>query len=160
VLHGGPIHRRTVTSEVPMRYLGYFSDIGESFRPVIPLAAVRSCYGVSWAYCFTDIYLEAQIEKEDNGVKGSALARIVFERTLFQSIATMALPALTIHTCVHQAQKHLFKNTTNPRIKHLGPTVMGMCVVPFLPFMYDHPVERVLGVFMRNVWPKPKEKSE
>lgn len=154
VLHGGPIHRRTWTSEVPVRYMGYCSDIGEAFRPVIPLAAVRSCYGISWTYCLTDVYLESQIEMQDNGVKGAALARIITERALFQAIATMALPALTIHTCVHQSQK-LFKNVKNPRVKGLGPTFLGLCVVPALPFLYDHPVERLLGLVMRTVWPKP-----
>lgn len=40
--------------ETLARYLAYFSDVGEAFRPVLALPLVRATYAVSWAYCLFD----------------------------------------------------------------------------------------------------------
>lgn len=53
-----------------------------------------------------------------------------------------ALPAFTIHTAVAQARK-AFASVKNPRIKRWGPTVTGLAIVPILPYLFDHPVEKV-----------------
>lgn len=53
-----------------------------------------------------------------------------------------ALPAFTIHTVVAQASK-AFKYTKNPRVRAWGPTFTGLAVVPGLPFLFDHPIERI-----------------
>jgi mitochondrial fission process protein 1 len=31
----------------------------------------------------------------------------------------------------------------NPRIKTWGPTAVGLSIVPFLPYLFDEPVEHV-----------------
>lgn len=51
-----------------------------------------------------------------------------------------ALPAFTIHTAVNQAKK-AFTNVQNKRLKTWGPTISGLAIVPFLPYIFDHPVE-------------------
>jgi mitochondrial fission process protein 1 len=72
-----------------------------------------------------------------------------------------ALPALTIHTVVAQSAR-LWKNASNPRLKGMfssymnivtdkcciawGPTVTGLAVVPALPYLFDHPVEKVIDL--------------
>lgn len=53
-----------------------------------------------------------------------------------------ALPAFTIHTAVAQAKK-AFSKTPNLRVRAWGPTITGLAIVPILPFLFDHPVERV-----------------
>ncbi|KXS18285.1 hypothetical protein M427DRAFT_153423 [Gonapodya prolifera JEL478] len=81
---------------------------------------------------------------------------------MFQSLASMALPAFTIHQTVHLASSLLKRTTRNvmlrrwgefifqtvshlpgqiPRTKPPGPTIAGLAVVPALPFIFDHPVE-------------------
>ena len=57
------------------------------------------------------------------------------------TIPFRALPAFTIHTAVRYS-KPLFTNVRNPRLKMWGPTVTGLSLVPGLPFVFDHPVER------------------
>lgn len=52
-----------------------------------------------------------------------------------------ALPAFTIHTAVKQAKK-AFANASNPRVRIWGPTFTGLAIVPALPYLFDHPVER------------------
>lgn len=51
-----------------------------------------------------------------------------------------ALPAFTIHTAVNQAKK-AFTNVQSKRLKTWGPTFTGLAIVPFLPYIFDHPVE-------------------
>lgn len=83
----------------------------------------------------------------------------------------MALPAFTIHTAVKQATK-AFRTAKSPRVKAWGPTVTGLAVstpvpsrldsilirkpvprqiVPFLPYLFDHPVETAVDYFFDKV---------
>jgi len=64
------------------------------------------------------------------------------KRAVFQSVASMALPAFTIHTAVKQAKK-AFDRSTSPRLRTWGPTVTGLAIVPALPYIFDRPVETV-----------------
>ncbi|KAL9045057.1 MAG: hypothetical protein Q9214_001850 [Letrouitia sp. 1 TL-2023] len=65
------------------------------------------------------------------------------QRAVFQSIASMGLPAFTIHSVVRYSGKAL-RNTKNPRIRTWGPIGLGLAAVPFLPFVFDKPVEEAV----------------
>jgi len=67
---------------------------------------------------------------------------VAVKRAVFQSIASMALPAFTIHSAVKQSKK-AFDKVQNPRVKAWGPTVTGLAIVPVLPYLFDKPVEHV-----------------
>ncbi|KAH0587223.1 Mitochondrial fission protein MTP18 [Termitomyces sp. J132] len=131
------------------RYIAYTSDIGEAFRPVVPPWVVTAAYGVSWLYLAGDVGYESYkahrrgpspIEAA-NFSEPTRIGIAAVQRATFQSIASMALPALTIHTAVAQAKK-AFKNVKNIRLRTWGPTATGLAIVPILPYLYDHPVER------------------
>jgi fission process protein 1 len=75
------------------------------------------------------------------------------------------LPAFTIHTAVRQAKK-AFANASNPRVKAWGPTLTGLAIVPALPYIFDHPIERATDVIFEwieeriaGVQDKEKEKK-
>ncbi|KAF8897243.1 mitochondrial 18 KDa protein-domain-containing protein [Infundibulicybe gibba] len=132
------------------RYVAYTSDVGEAFRPVVPPWVVSAAYGVSWLYLAGDVGYESYkahhrgpspIEAAHFS-EPSRIGIAAVQRAAFQSIASMALPAFTIHTAVHQAKK-AFINVRNPRIRTWGPTMTGLAIVPVLPYMFDHPVEHV-----------------
>lgn len=123
-----------------VRYLAYTSDFGEAFRPVAHPLVVRSAYGVSWAYVLGDVGFEAYQLSNRHGVTGQDLYAMTAKRTVFQSIASMALPAFTIHTVVHETKK-VFKKMG--KYQKWGPSACGLAIVPFLP-LYDHPVEHVI----------------
>ncbi|TFK27010.1 hypothetical protein FA15DRAFT_666742 [Coprinopsis marcescibilis] len=132
------------------RYVAYTSDIGEAFRPVVPAWVVTAAYGVSWLYLSGDVAYESYkahhrgpspIEAA-NFSEPTRIGIAAVQRAAFQSIASMGLPALTIHTVVAQAKK-AFVNAKNPRVKMWGPTLTGLAVVPGLPYLFDHPVEHV-----------------
>jgi len=109
-----------------------------------------------------------------NFSESTRIGMLVVKRAVFQSIASMcvqlskspqplprarspreervsdfvqirALPAFTIHTAVRYS-KPLFTNVRNPRLKLWGPTVTGLSLVPGLPFVFDHHVERATDI--------------
>ena len=68
---------------------------------------------------------------------------VMAQRFLFQAIASMALPAFTIHSVVRYSGRAM-KNVKNPRLRTLGPVGLGLAVVPALPYLFDEPVEKVV----------------
>jgi fission process protein 1 len=65
------------------------------------------------------------------------------QRAIFQSIASMGLPAFTIHSVVRYSGRAL-KNATNKNLRTWGPIALGLGVVPALPYMFDEPVEHAV----------------
>lgn len=149
------------------RYVAYTSDIGESFRPVAHPYLVKMCYGISWSYILGDVAYEgwkAKLRSEGRLTKGlrpwdpipepNPLALkmnsndldyrlVMLKRGLFQSIASMGLPAFTIHSSVRYGS-YFFKNFKNHRIRTYGPVGLGLAIVPALPYLFDEPVEHVM----------------
>jgi mitochondrial fission process protein 1 len=123
-----------------IRYTAYTSDLGEAFRPVVNKWAVRSTYAISWGYVIGDITHEAYKTKDDPKLSSFDWKLNIAKRATFQSIASMALPAFTIHSVVHFSKHKLFPSLL-PQYLKWGPTFMGLGVIPFLPYMFDHPVE-------------------
>ncbi|GAD94384.1 conserved hypothetical protein [Paecilomyces variotii No. 5] len=68
---------------------------------------------------------------------------IMAKRAVFQSIASMGLPAFTIHSVVKYSGKYL-RNTKNTLIRTWGPIGLGLAVVPFLPYLFDKPIEEAV----------------
>jgi fission process protein 1 len=123
-----------------IRYAAYTSDVGEAFRPVVHVNVVRSAYAISWAYVLGDVGIETYDKYNRLEFRGQDIHHVWTKRAIFQSVASMALPAFTIHSVVHYTKDYIFKPKF-PKYLRWGPTACGLGVVPFLPFMYDHPVE-------------------
>jgi mitochondrial fission process protein 1 len=56
---------------------------------------------------------------------------VVARRAVFQSLASMALPAFTIHSIVRYSAP-LFARSSSARIRGSGPTIAGLAAVPAL----------------------------
>ncbi|KAF3200519.1 hypothetical protein TWF106_003234 [Orbilia oligospora] len=155
------------------RYVAYTSDIGESFRPVAHPWLVRSAYGVSWLYITGDVahesyksYLRNQeyLHKPPPNLRPNSLEsfsvgnhignpvnvplkddyRVVgVQRAIFQSVASMLFPALTIHSVVKYSGKAM-KDVKNARLRTWGPIGLGLAVVPALPYIFDEPIEHAV----------------
>lgn len=65
---------------------------------------------------------------------------VMAQRAIFQGIASMGLPAFTIHSIVRYSTRAM-KDVKNPRLRVYGPIGLGLAAVPALPFLFDHPVE-------------------
>jgi fission process protein 1 len=125
-----------------IRYSAYMSDVGEAFRPIANKWLVRGTYGVSWAYVVGDVSWEAYKTRKDDTMTPHQWRMNIAKRATFQSLASMAFPAFTIHSVVHIA-KHNFFPKFFPQYLKWGPTISGLAVIPFLPYMFDHPVEYI-----------------
>ncbi|KAL8243646.1 hypothetical protein R6Q59_009904 [Mikania micrantha] len=68
---------------------------------------------------------------------------VMAQRAVFQSIASMGLPAFTIHSIVKYSGKAL-KSAANPALRTWGPIGLGLAAVPALPYMFDKPVEEAV----------------
>jgi mitochondrial fission process protein 1 len=68
---------------------------------------------------------------------------VMAQRAIFQSVASMGLPAFTIHSVVRYSGKAL-KDVKNKTIRTWGPIGLGLAVVPFLPALFDQPVENAV----------------
>ncbi|PNP75530.1 hypothetical protein FNYG_10939 [Fusarium nygamai] len=68
---------------------------------------------------------------------------VMLQRAIFQSVASMGLPAFTIHSVVRYSGRAM-KNMKNQVIRTWAPIGLGLAVVPFLPAMFDEPVENAV----------------
>ena len=138
-----------------LRYLAYTSDVGEAFRPIVHVNVVRSAYGISWGYVLGDVGYNGY-QDYHLGVRGTELRRTMVERAVFQSFASMIFPAITIHEMVRLTKRHVFPRIQAGRYMRWGPTMCGLGVIPFLPFMYDHIVEVACERIFDYTWPIEK----
>ena len=138
-----------------IRYAAYSSDVGEALRPVIPRWAVNSFYGISFGYVGGDVAYSGWLEKE-RGSSDMMIARQCTETTLFQLVASLAIPTAVIHTVVHQTHSALKKWPKAPApLARWGPSAAGMICMPFLPLV-DEPVEHATEYLFDQVWPAEK----
>ena len=120
---------------------------------------MTAAYGVSWAYLIGDVAFTTYKAKQQgpspleaaNFSEPTRLTMVAVKRSVFQSIASMALPAFTIHTAVKQAGK-VFVKSANPTLKRWGPTVVGISIVPALPYLFDHPVSTRSKTITKQRW--------
>ena len=139
------VRLKTLVSSVS-RYIAYSSDVGEAFRPLARPFVVTAAYGISWAYIFTDVGYtcwQAAQDREHDSTLAADLAWIAARRGTFQTLASIVLPAFTIHSVVKHSAR-LFSKFKSPRMRVAGPTAAGLLTVPLLPFLFDHPVETVV----------------
>ncbi|KAH8808995.1 mitochondrial 18 KDa protein-domain-containing protein [Xylogone sp. PMI_703] len=68
---------------------------------------------------------------------------VMAQRVIFQSIASMGLPAFTIHSIVKYSGRAL-KTTKSVRLRMYGPIGLGLAAVPALPYLFDKPVEEAV----------------
>ncbi|KAF2181328.1 hypothetical protein K469DRAFT_713749 [Zopfia rhizophila CBS 207.26] len=66
---------------------------------------------------------------------------VMAQRAIFQALASMGLPAFTIHSIVKYSGKAM-KDVKNKSLRTYGPIGLGLAAVPFLPFIFDEPVEK------------------
>jgi fission process protein 1 len=91
--------------------------------------------------------------------KPMSMTQVIVERTVFQAIASIAVPFLVIHTTVDVATK-VFKKYL-PKYTRFGPSIVGLSIIPLLPTYLDHPVEHGLETIFKKFGPwAEKEKKE
>ncbi|KAJ5207118.1 Mitochondrial 18kDa protein [Penicillium cf. griseofulvum] len=74
---------------------------------------------------------------------------VMAKRAVFQSIASMGLPAFTIHSLVRYSGR-MVKDVKIAFIRTWTPIGLGLAVVPFLPYIFDHPVDEAVEWVFRT----------
>jgi fission process protein 1 len=143
------------------RPLAYASEVGESFRPLFPLWLVRTFYGVSWAYVFVDTGVKTY-EVREHGTE--AMAYKACDLFAWHSIASMALPAFSIHSMVKYSGKAIQKVSETralpERLKKFGPTAFGLGMIPFIIHPLDHLTDFVFDNSIRKLYAHKLVQSE
>lgn len=76
---------------------------------------------------------------------------VMAQRAIFQAVASMGLPAFTIHSVVRYSGRAL-KDAKNKTLRTWAPIGLGLAVVPFLPRMFDEPVEHATEWIFHNAF--------
>jgi mitochondrial fission process protein 1 len=143
------------------RYLAFTSDFGEALRPVAKASIVTGSYVLSFGYCAADIAFEAYKLHGRGYVseKGEpmTMAQCVVERTVFQGVASIAVPYAIIHSAV-DVSRRVFARVG--RFTKWGPSVVGLSFIPLLPMYLDHPVEHALEWTFQRFGPWAKSKGK
>lgn len=79
------------------------------------------------------------------------MRRAVAQTSVFQLLASFAIPLAVIHTAVNRSQR-LFKQLG--RYTKYGPSVVGLSFVPVLPYAIDEPIEHGIQKLFDAVWPE------
>ncbi|EOA83725.1 hypothetical protein ACJQWK_01178 [Exserohilum turcicum] len=76
---------------------------------------------------------------------------VMAQRAVFQAVASMGLPAFTIHSIVRYSGRAL-KDVKNKTFRTWAPIGLGLAAVPFLPFVFDEPVEHATEWIFYNAF--------
>ncbi|CAK9079081.1 unnamed protein product [Durusdinium trenchii] len=130
------------------RYIAYSSDVGESLRPVLRLWQVNFTYGIAGLYVLGETVMAGYKQR---------VAAACAHSFLFQMLASLALPAVIIHTVVHQVQHALERPrlVSYPKLMRYGPSCIGLGLVPFMPLL-DPPCEWVVDYLFEWWYPDRK----
>lgn len=135
-----------------IRFAAYGSDFGEGLRPVLSDKWVKAAYGVSISYVVADIIYHTWHAKEA-GLSDTVVLRTAVHATVFQFLASLAMPYVIIHTAVKKSTTQFVKMG---KFVKWGPSIVGLSLIPFLPLV-DEPAEFLIDGFFHKVWPLSDE---
>ncbi|KAF2098817.1 mitochondrial 18kDa protein [Rhizodiscina lignyota] len=85
----------------------------------------------------------AEVPKPARVVPIDDYRAVMAQRAVFQSLASMGLPAFTIHSIVRYSGRAM-KDMKNKTVRTWAPIGLGLAAVPFLPFIFDKPIEHTI----------------
>ena len=98
--------------------------------------------GIVGLYCSADVAYNGYMEHEHGG-ESHHVALTIAHSIIYQGIASILIPYVVIHNSVHISEKRLFKSMSNTALRHWGPSLVALCIIPFLPIV-DEPVEQAV----------------
>lgn len=154
LVYGSWILRNLPALISKQRALAYASEVGESFRPIIPKAIVNTSYALSLGYVGADIWSHTN-KLRDANAPNKEIALQTVDKLIWHSAASMVLPAVSIHTIVKYTGKGV--NTIGlcnkiPRVKAWFPTAVGLATVPFIIHPIDHLTDYVMDRTVRKLY--------
>ncbi|KAK5638327.1 hypothetical protein RI129_012622 [Pyrocoelia pectoralis] len=141
--------------DTPIRYLGYANEVGEAFRSMIGSKWVMVSYGVSTTYVLADTASktkDAYLQQNENIKKVSFVA---FDTFLWQMLASVIVPGITINrTCAGANYLLKYNKTLSKFARKWAVTSIGLVMIPFIIKPIDHFIDNVLDVTLRKYVPE------
>lgn len=134
-------------------FRGYGPTTGAAVAPStseLSRRMARAATGVTFVYMAGDVAYDTYVASSEYGIAGADLARHASHCILFHGFASYLLPAVAVHTMVHDTQ-WLFVRLG--RAQRVGPALCGLALLPFLPFVVDDAVEFCVDGALDALWP-------
>lgn len=128
------------------RPLAYASEVGESFRHVLP-KIVKPLYALSIAYVFGDIGIKSYNVRHKNK---EFRKWYLLDLSLWHLGASLILPAVVINRYIHTLAKVLGKTNLSTKMISIIPTVTALCLIPFIVHPLDHFTDWILDNSFRK----------
>jgi fission process protein 1 len=155
-----------------LRYAGYANEVGESFRYQYP-RLVGPSYVVAFGYCLadagytgyraytTDTSQEERLSVDSNSNSGEdhqhrlhihKTIRATMDTLLWQSLASVALPGMTINLLVKASRSAVRRISLPLVVVEWLPTFVGLGSIPFIVHPIDQGVDYVMDRSIRQWW--------
>ncbi|XGW35708.1 hypothetical protein V3C99_019138 [Haemonchus contortus] len=143
--------------DTPIRYLGYANEIGEAFRSMLPVTAVRATYVVALGYASADALDKSQkaykLYKNNPQKRRTQVAIAAADTFLWQSLASVAIPGFTINRICHFSAAILRRvSRWSPPMQKWVVTAIGLSSIPFIIHPIDSAVELGMNKTIRQLY--------
>lgn len=136
-----------------VRYFGYFNEVGEAFRPVVPTLLVTLSYVVAFGYILADSYSQgAKVTDTESGQWKTPSVLATIDSLLFQIMASVIFPSFTINRWVTMMGALISQlPPDHPDWFQYLPTATGLVIIPLICPPLDVLTHRLLDNSFRSV---------
>ncbi|NXV78587.1 MTFP1 protein, partial [Atlantisia rogersi] len=144
-----------------VRYLGYANEVGESFRPLVPVPVVWASYGVATAYVTADTIdkgRKAASAHAQDPAQAMRVAVAMGDTFVWQGLASVAIPGFTINRLC-AASLALLGTVTRwpPAVRRWTTTAVGLAAIPIIITPIDRTVDFLMDSTLRKLYKAPGE---
>ncbi|NXY82278.1 MTFP1 protein, partial [Alcedo cyanopectus] len=138
---------------------GYANEVGESFRPLVPLSVVWASYGVASAYVTTDaIHKGRKAATVSDPDQATRVGVAVVDTFIWQSLASVAIPGFTINRLCAASLALLGALTHWPLpLRRWTTTALGLATIPLIITPIDRTVDFLMDSSIRKLYRAPGE---
>lgn len=104
---------------------------------------LKLTFKLAFGYIATDITVTvAEAKPEDRKL-------VLFDQTLWHSMASLIVPGVTVHQTVKLTTK-MVKNMANAQARRVIPVAVGLGIIPFIVHPIDHMADFVMDNTIRK----------
>ncbi|XP_053849545.1 mitochondrial fission process protein 1 isoform X1 [Vidua macroura] len=165
-----------------VRYLGYANEVGESFRPLVPVPVVWASYGVATAYVTADAIDKGRkaatvsatpssppslsipalpltpVIPQAHAQDPTRVGVAVVDTFVWQSLASVAIPGFTINRLCAASLALLGSLTRWPLpVRRWTTTALGLAAIPLIITPIDRTVDFLMDSSLRKLYRTPGE---
>jgi hypothetical protein len=132
------------------KHLAHAGEIGKTAKHLVNWYGLSLMHGLSISYCLYDVAVKANSVRKNGR---DAILYSCIDTTLFHSLASFGLPALTIHSIIKYSGKLLNSNFGYyPKIPKFLPFLIGIGSMPFIISPIDVASEYLLNNSTRKIY--------